>query len=121
MYKEETNGAMIFIGEARLPHTPSGEKVRLLTGYAFDIVAERIQKDYKKVGSNQFESEWEIILRNHKQKEVVVAVEEKIQGDWRIIESNYPYKRTDVSTLRFNVRIKPKSEERVRYRIWVRP
>jgi hypothetical protein len=121
LYKKDTDGSMIFIGETRLPHLPTGETVRLLTGYAFDIVAERTQKDYRKIGPNQFESEWEILLRNHKQKEVVVTVEEKMQGDWRVIESNHPYKRVDASTLRFDVKIQPQSEEKIRYRIWVSP
>ena len=65
-------GSQQLIGEDWIDHTPKDERVRIKMGEAFDVVGERTQKDWKKIGGSTYEVEWEISLRNHKKEDVVV-------------------------------------------------
>lgn len=119
LYKEDDEGSLQFIGEDRIEHTPKDEEVRLEIGEAFDVVAERIQTDYKKITTKLHESAWEVTLRNRKEKDITVGIVEPLLGNWQVISSTHLYKKIDAFTIRFNVTV-PKDEEiKVRYRVRV--
>ncbi len=120
VYKKDTDETQIFIGEDRIEHTPKDEEIKLKIGQAFDIVAERIQSNYERISSKLHESEWEITLRNRKEKTVKIGIIEKLQGDWKIIEKSHPYKRIDAFTVRFDVDIPSGKEVRVKYKVKVK-
>ena len=84
VYKADKSGSQQLVGEDWIDHTPKDEKVRIKMGEAFDVVGERIQRDWKKIGGSTYEVEWEISLRNHKKEDVVVSVIEPIPGDWEV-------------------------------------
>src|SRR3989338_1110093 len=71
-YKQDAAGSLQFIGEDRIKHTPKDEEVRLKIGEAFDVVAERRQTDFRQLSTRQWESEWEILVKQHKEEEVTV-------------------------------------------------
>ena len=119
LYKKDDEGSLQFIGEDRIEHTPKDEEIRLKIGEAFDVVAERIQTDYKKVTTKLHESEWEITLRNHKEKDMTVGIVEPLLGSWQIINSSHPYKKVDAFTIRFDVTVPKDEEVKVRYRVRV--
>lgn len=119
LYKEDHKGSLQFIGEDRIEHTPKDEEVRLKIGEAFDVVAERIQTDYKVISSRVHESEWEITLKNHKKEDITVGIIEPLYSDWRVINKTHPYKKIDAFTLRFDVPVKKDEEVKVKYRIRV--
>src|SRR5207249_5054215 len=73
VYKADASGSQQFIGEDWIDHTPKDERVRIKMGEAFDVVGERTQRDWKKLGWNVYEVEWEISLRNHKKEGVTVT------------------------------------------------
>jgi hypothetical protein len=50
VYKEDKDGSLQFVGEDRIDHTPKDEKFKIKIGEAFDVVGERIQTDYKRLG-----------------------------------------------------------------------
>ena len=118
VYKEE-NGSLQFIGEDRMQHTPKDEEIRLKVGEAFDVVAERIQTDYREITSKLRESEWEITIKNHKEKDVTVGIVEPLLGNWEIIKSTHPYQKVDAFTVRFEVNIPRNQEIKVIYRVRV--
>jgi len=119
VYKKDTDGSQIFIGEDRIDHTPKNEEVRLKVGHAFDVVAEKLQTDYIRASSKQHESEWEITIRNHKKKVINVTLFEKLQGNWAMLSNSHKYKKIDAFTLRFDVEVLPGKEEKVTYRVKV--
>ena len=47
VYKRDADGTEQFVGEDQIDHTPKDEQVRLYLGKAFDIVGERVQKDFR--------------------------------------------------------------------------
>ncbi len=119
LYKKDERGSQQFIGEDRIEHTPRNEVVKLKTGEAFDIVAERRQKDFKKLSTKLYESEWEITLKNRKKEDIVVGVIESLSGNWQVIENSHPYKKVDAFTVRFDVKIPEDKEVKVTYRVRV--
>ena len=46
-YRQGDGGALEFVGENVIDHTPQGETIRVFTGDAFDLVGERRQTDFK--------------------------------------------------------------------------
>jgi hypothetical protein len=119
LYKEDEDGSRQFIGEDKIQHTPKDEDVRLKIGEAFDVVAERIQSDYKQITTRLHESAWEITLRNHKDKDVTVGIVEPLFGNWEVIEKSHPFKKVDAHTIRFEVNVPKDQEVKVKYRVRV--
>jgi len=120
MYKKDTDGSLQFIGEDNIQHTPKDETVRLKIGKAFDVVAERVQTDYKQISTHMHESEWEVTIRNHKKEDVVVGILEPLYSDWKVLTSSHDHKKVDASTLRFDVPVGKDQEVVVRYRVQVK-
>ena len=120
VYKnDESDSSLQFIGEDRIDHTPKNETVKIKIGESFDIVAETIHVDYKKISKNVIESEWEVKLRNHKANGVnVTIIEPKIHREnWEIISSSHPYENVDAFTYKFRVNVPKNKEISVKYRI----
>ena len=119
LYKQDDEGSLQFIGEDRIDHTPKNEEVSLKIGEAFDVVAERIQTDFKKITTRLHESEWEVTLRNHKEEDVKVGIVEPLYGNWTVISNSHPYEKVDAFTIRFNIDVPKDKEVKVKYRIRV--
>jgi hypothetical protein len=107
------------VGEDRIQHTPSDETLKLKIGNAFDVVAERKQIDFEKIGSNVYEIEYEVVLRNHKTAPVAVEVNEPIGGTWRILRSSHQGTRTDAWAAQFSVPVAANGSATLNYRVRV--
>jgi hypothetical protein len=119
LYKNDEDGSQQFVGEDRIDHTPKDEEVKLKIGEAFDVVAERRQVDYKRLTAHMSESEWEIKIRNHKDKPVKVGLVEPLFQNWKMISNSHPYKKVDAFTIRFDVSVPKDGETVVKYRVRV--
>ncbi|MBW2636505.1 MAG: DUF4139 domain-containing protein [Deltaproteobacteria bacterium] len=119
LYKMDEKGSQQFVGEDRIDHTPKDEEVTLKIGEAFDLVAEKIQTDFRQVTTRRYEPEWEVPLRNHKDSEVTVGLIEPLFGSWKVLKSSHAYKKVDAFTLRFDVKVPKDGEVKISYRIQV--
>lgn len=120
VYKTDTDDSRQFVGEDLIDHTPSGEKLRLYVGNAFDIVGERKQTEFKKISERVIQETFEIRIRNQKSKEKAeVRVVEHLYrwNDWEILEKNHPYLKTDSRTIEFRVSVDPKEEKVINYTV----
>jgi hypothetical protein len=117
VYKEDKDGSLQFVGEDRIDHTPKDEKFKIKIGEAFDVVGERVQTDYKRLGRNLFEVAFEVSLRNHKKEEIKVLVEEPIPGDWEMLLNTHSYEKLSAHLIRFEVPVGKDKEVKVKYRI----
>ena len=117
VYKEDKDGSLQFVGEDRIDHTPKDEKFKIKIGEAFDVVGERVQTDYKHLGRNLFEVAFEVSLRNHKNEDIKVLVEEPIPGDWEMLSNTHPYEKLQAHLIRFEVPVAKDKEVKVKYRI----
>ncbi len=120
VYQADSKGRLQFIGEDRIDHTPKDETVSLHIGNAFDVVAERKQTDFERLGPHAVEVEYEISLRNHKPDPITVIVNEPIGGDWTILNSTYKFEKTAAFAARFTVPVAANSEAQLKYRARIR-
>jgi len=120
VYQGDSKGRVQFIGEDRIDHTPKDETVSLHIGNAFDVVAERKQTDFQRLGQHSVELEYEISLRNHKPDPITVIVNEPITGDWTILNSTFKYEKTAAFAARFTVPVEANGEAQLKYRVRTR-
>ncbi len=120
VYKADRSGSPQFIGEDWIDHTPKDERVKIKMGEAFDVVGERVQKDWRKIGRDLYEVEWEISLRNHKKEDVTVTVLEPVPGDWEVIRSTHPHEKVEAHTLRYQVPVPKEGATKLSYRLRLR-
>jgi hypothetical protein len=117
VYKEDKDGSQQFIGEDKIDHTPKDEKFKIKIGEAFDVIGERVQTDYKRLGDNLFEVAFDVSLRNHKKEDIRVLVEEPIPGDWEMLSNTHSYEKLSAHLIRLEVPVARDKEAKVKYRI----
>ncbi len=117
VYKASSDKSLQFVGEDTIDHTPKDEKLKIKLGEAFDVVGERTQRDWKRVASNVYETEWDVQIRNHKSEDVEVTIVEPVPGDWDIVKSSHPYQKVEAHTLQFVVRVPHNNKVTVNYRV----
>ncbi len=120
VYKRDADGKEQFIGEDEIDHTPKDEELKLYLGNAFDIVGERVQKDFKTISSGRVVEETiEIKVRNHKNEAVEVMVYEHPWrwSQWEIVKTNAEWEKVDQSTIKFPVKVGKDGEKVVSYTI----
>jgi hypothetical protein len=120
LYKKDASGAEQFIGEDRIEHTPKDETIRLKVGNAFDIVAERVQTDYRNLGGNTYEYAFSVEFRNRKADPVVIEALEPTWGDWKVVTSSHLPEKVSATLMRFKVPVEANAKAILDYRIRVR-
>ena len=120
VYKADASGSQQFVGEDWIDHTPTDERVKIKMGDAFDVVGERTQKEFRKIGSGLYEVEWEIALRNHKKADQTVTVIEPVPGDWQVLTSTHVWEKPEAHTLKFQVPVTQEGAAKLTYRVRVR-
>jgi hypothetical protein len=117
-YRRNDDGQIEFTGENTIEHTPHDETVRVYTGNAFDLAAERRRTDYivdfnKRTATESFE----IKVRNHKKEAVEVRVVEHLYRavNWDLASSSAEYKKTDSHTIEFPLTVAPDEEKAITY------
>ena len=120
VYKADASGSQQLIGEDWIDHTPKDEKITIKMGDAFDVVGERIQRDWKKIGGGVYEVEWEIKLRNHKKEPITVDVVEPMPGDWDMLRATHPHEKIQAFTAKWNLPVPKDGETKLNYRVRVR-
>lgn len=119
VYQRDSRGSQQFVGEDRIEHTPKDETVKLEIGAAFDVVAERVQTDFRSF-DGATESAFEVRLRNHKEEPVSVEVEEGIGGDWEMLAHSHPYQKRSAFVVVFSVPVPARGQATLAYRVRVR-
>jgi hypothetical protein len=115
---DEPGGALEFIGEDKIDHTPKDETVMVRIGSSFDLTGERKQTNFTQDGHVITES-FEIKLRNHKKEPVKVLVKENLYrwNQWEITASNEKFEKHDSRTIHIPVEVKPDEEKTVTYTV----
>jgi len=120
VYKADSAGSQQFIGEDWIDHTPKNERVKIKLGEAFDVVGERTQKEWRKLGPGLWEVEWEISLRNHKKQDQTVTVIEPVPGDWQVLHATHAFEKPEAHTLRFSIAVPKEGAAKLIYRVRIR-
>ena len=114
--KDPADDMLEFVGEDTIDHTPRKEKLSLYIGNAFDVVVEYTLLKSEK-GRRMLRQTHKIELRNRKDEDVVVFVDEKFGAwvNWKIDESTHEYEKRDARTARFTVTLNADSTATVQY------
>jgi hypothetical protein len=119
VYQQDSKGGVQFVGEDRINHTPKNETLHVKIGNAFDVVCERKQTDYEKIGVNVYEFEYEITLRNQKGTAINVEVNEPVGGTWRMITSSHEWTKSSAWSMQFKVPVASEGSAVLKYRVRV--
>lgn len=126
VYKKDSAGNAQFVGEDNIDHTPKNEKVRLKLGESFDVTADKKQTDFIAKPSNpnkgnpQYESAYEIVLKNAKKEAVSVTVQEPIPADWKVLKESHPHEKASSNTAVWHITVPAESSAKLQYRVLVR-
>lgn len=115
LYQADSSGRVQLIGEATIDHTPAGKDVRVQSGDAFDVTAERIQTDYTQEPipparrglptRQRVTASYRVTVTNAKADAVTVDVRENHFGTWRVTESSVPAEKLSSTESRFRLAV----------------
>ena len=120
---------MQLVGEAASDHTAPGRDLRVQSGDAFDVSAERVQTDY---GQEQIPpprrgmptrqritAAYRVTIANAKPEAITVDVREARYGVWKIVESSVPAEKLSATEVRFRVPVPANTEGALTYTVQV--
>lgn len=119
-YRPDAQGHLQFSGDSSIGNTPQDEVVRAATGYAFDLVGERVQKDFQINDENRTaEESYEIKIRNHRKDAADIRVWEHPcrWRQWEITAQSQPFKKLNQQTFEFALSVPPNEEKVITYKI----
>ena len=114
------DGALEFIGEDVIKHTPRNETLRIKLGNAFDIVGERKQTSFHiDTSAKTIDESFEISVRNRKKETATVVVREYLYrwSGWEITAKNHDFAKRDAQTVDFPIQLAADSELKLTYSV----
>ena len=115
LYQTDSAGRVQLVGEARSDHTAPGRDLRVQSGEAFDVTAERVQTDYNQEQlapprrglppRQRVTAAYRVTISNAKPEAVTVDVREARYGMWQIVESSLPAEKLSATEVRFRVAV----------------
>ncbi len=121
MYQPDVDGSPLLIGEDAIDHTPKGEDVTLTIGRAFDLVGERQQTDFQRIGDKVVEESYRLELRNQKETEAVTirVVEHLSRGvNWQILRASpETWEKVDSATIAWEIPVPAQGKATITYTV----
>ncbi len=114
---DQIAGARTLVGEDAIGHTPAGEKIRILSGMAFDLVGDRARLSHTRVSRNVTEDAYAITIRNRGQAPAAVTVVETLYGNWEITAKSSAFRKKDADTVEFDVSVPAGQSVTVNYTV----
>ena len=129
LYEPDSSGRVQFIGEAAIDHTAPGRDLRVQSGDAFDVTAERLQTDYNQEtippprrglpAKQRVTAAYKVTITNAKSDAVTVDVREARFGVWRIVDSSVPAEKISATEMRFRVSVPASGEAVLTYTVQI--
>lgn len=129
LYQADSSGRVQLIGEASNDHTAPGRDLRVQSGDAFDVTAERVQTDWNQEqlppvrrgmpNRQRVTAAYRVTITNAKAEAVNVDVREAHFGSWKIIESSVPPEKLSSTESRFRVAVPAGGEATLTYTVQI--
>jgi hypothetical protein len=129
LYQADSAGRVQLIGEAANDHTAPGRDLRLQSGDAFDITAERVQTDFNQEqlppakrglpARQRITAAYRVTIANAKSQAVTVDVRESHFGDWKIVESSVTAEKLSSTESRFRLQVPAQGEATLTYTVQI--
>jgi len=127
LYQADSAGRLQLVGEASSVHTAPGHDLRVQSGDAFDITAERVQTDYAQeqlappkrgmTPRQRITASYKVTISNAKPVPVTVDVREARFGVWRVIESSVPAEKLSATEVRFRISVPANGDAMLTYTV----
>jgi hypothetical protein len=127
LYQADSSGRVQLIGEAANDHTAPGRDLRLQSGDAFDVTAERVQTDFTQEQipparrglpvRQRLTAAYRVTITNAKSESVTVDVREARYGVWKIVESSVPPEKLSATEQRFRLVVPAGGEVTLTYTV----
>ncbi|RMX09338.1 DUF4139 domain-containing protein [Vandammella animalimorsus] len=105
VYKADSKGRALFIGEDRIDHKAKDEQVRLKLGSAFDLNGTWKRLAVDKLSNKLYEIRVQIELRNAKEVPATIKVVEPIHGHWTMQKESHPHSKAASGLAQWNVEV----------------
>ena len=105
--KDDADNELEFIGEDNLDHTAKDEEILLTTGNAFDLVAETITVERRKISNKIYERDMKVTLKNRSGKIKAITVNHNLYGSWSIMKNSLSFKKKSAVQIEFEKELKP--------------
>jgi hypothetical protein len=127
LYQADSAGRLQLVGEAGSDHSAPGRDVRVQSGDAFDVTAERLQTDYAQEpiapprrgmpARQRVTAAYRVTIVSAKAAPVTVDVREARFGVWRVVESSIPPEKLSATEVRFRVPVPANGEATLTYTV----
>jgi len=127
LYQADSSGRVQLIGEAANDHTAPGRDLRLQSGDAFDVTAERVQTDFTQEAipparrglpsRQRVTAAYRVTINNAKAEPVTVDVRESRYGVWKIVESSVAPEKLSATEQRFRLVVPAGGEVTLTYTV----
>jgi len=127
LYQADSSGRVQLIGEAANDHTAPGRDLRLQSGDAFDVTAERVQTDFTQEpipaarrglpARQRVTAAYRVTITNAKAEPVTVDVRESRYGVWKIVESSVAPEKLSATEQRFRLVVPAGGEATLTYTV----
>lgn len=114
------DGALEFIGEDLIKHTPRNETLKIKLGNAFDVVGERKQTAFAyNEKAHTIDESFELSIRNRKKTAARVTAREYLYrwSTWSVTAKNHEFQKRDSNTIDFALDIPADTEAKVTYTV----
>src|SRR5881394_825242 len=129
LYQADSSGRVQLIGEATNDHTAPREDLRVQSGEAFDVTADRVQTDFNQEqlppvsrgvpGRQRVTAAYRVTVTNAKSEPVTVEVRESRYGNWKIVESSIPPEKLSSTEMRFRVPVPASGSATLTYTVQI--
>lgn len=120
VYQRDKSGSVQMLGEDRIEHTPKDEKISIVVGRSFDVVAERKRMNFRRLSDRSFEETFEIELRNRKDVPETVHVMERHYGEWQVTKTSDPWTKLEATLQQYVIELKAGEVRKITYTVVTR-
>jgi len=125
LFQQDGHGSTIFLGEDRISFSPVGKKFSLYISDSRDVVITQHKIKDRKINIKRNSSNRIILydtdeimnvkIENFKNTETKLTLIEHISRQWDMEESSHKYSKEDANTIKFIIKLKPKSKQTVTF------
>ncbi len=122
MYKNDTSGNALLVGEDRINHTAENEEFIIKTGDAFDVSLTKKLKEQLAVAKNVRQATYEVVFNNAKDEaiEVNYIAQMNHSDSWQVLNTTHPtIKDGKNSAVEWKVKIPAKAKTTLTYTLQI--
>jgi len=118
IYRTRTGGIAEDVGEDRLSAVAVNDPVRIRVGYADGLSVKRtLLKTGTSTWTNKKEEQWEVRIRNDRDAETKVVIQDQFPEMWKVVDSSHAYTKASEHAIEIPISIPAESEQVVTYTV----